>query len=1445
VAAGSGKADILFKAEFDATGAVTGLRKVKDEASATKQKTDSAGASFKGMALAVAAASAVLKLGAFLKDCAGAAMEAERSAVKMNAVYKATGGVVGLSSRELSKLADEMQATTGISGELVQEAEAVLLTFRSIQGEAFPRTMKAAADLSAVFGQDLNGSVTMLGKALEDPVKGITAMTRVGVTFSEEQKKMIAKMVETNDLAGAQAEILKVVELQVGGTAEALGGTLSGQLTILSETWGDAKEAIGGFVLEAVNASGIVPTLTGFLGGLTEGLNELMGKTSATRAEEELTAHALETLIGKRKDQIKALQDEMRETDHSSQLYETQKGKLIDLIEELRNFEKQLPETVKQETAAAEATKRVGDEAETAKPKVTALGDLLDVYFSEGKTYSASVGVTADAAAATTTLGDFLTWVEDSFPPDQAREIALAAATSAAKGDLEAFAASIATIVPPTITTTAAFADADARAAAGDFGEHVTTTVPSLAEVTAKFGDVTARGAISDFLGVVAAEFPQGGKAAEVAAKFRDSQARGDVAGFLTYVNTTLPPDKAQSLTAAFVDAQARLDAQEYAGFLPKTIPAGFESILKVDQTEGKKGAIDYTAWLGQELDEAGKVKLKAELDAEQTAFEFRQAFEQTIAPVLATGITDSILGALSGDDFSESWKGIFSNLASIGASQLDTALAGLMKGGSFKQSLQDAGLMSSTGKVNWAGVATTGGAMIWQGGQQRGNRGMSAIGGAISGAGMGFQFGGWIGAAVGAIVGGVMGYFSGGTRKEGYEAWFKPREDGRGMRFGMWVGNLGDDEEAEQARSMLSKYKKASGYFRDILDALGAPLGDWPAIEVDLKGKTEDFQTFWSTFLNGTLPRAVFDAYKPALVDAFADFGVETGRVNAELAKFNVMPFEEAAQALRAWVTSIVAVRDTLEITGLSFEDFKTRALEGTLAAWRRENEKTQADLVRWAGQLGDLDTEEQVEQAGKMVDAINRQIDANAKLLQTIDDLRQKYVASQASGPDLSIGAGGSDLLERVDAAVSDVVTALAGADTIEALIAAAGGAEQLREQIAGLAEEYGDAVADFNDARGELAALLGEMVPTAPLALEDALGSVTELMSGLEQLAPAEAAERVREVTALLQEQYDMQRANLEQIASIQRSLAASWDALFAKWDRGDLDQSDVIARQQEALAAMVDQIAAATSPAEVDRLVRQAQEIAGSLWDSITSQMDEMLDAEGGFSQEALQALWEQREAVRDMAEEIRAASEAQLEVYRQQAEAELELIRAAAEGVSEILNDRATDYAEILDQVQAADAAIADSLGLIGDRLDLWEAEIAASNELLNTRAEELLAALTSENGARQDLLQDLDTESRARTRTTDGLESEADARDEVITGLETMRDRLAEAVLQLEAMRAAGANASGALSGAAAGAAALATNSANAAEAAIGAATALRNVRDADPERASGRGEGL
>jgi hypothetical protein len=86
-------------------------------------------------------------------------------------------------------------------------------------------------------GKDLNSSAILVGKALNDPVKGVGALSRAGVQFTASQKETIKALVDSGNVMGAQKMILKELETQFGGSAKAAGQTLPGQLNILKETF--------------------------------------------------------------------------------------------------------------------------------------------------------------------------------------------------------------------------------------------------------------------------------------------------------------------------------------------------------------------------------------------------------------------------------------------------------------------------------------------------------------------------------------------------------------------------------------------------------------------------------------------------------------------------------------------------------------------------------------------------------------------------------------------------------------------------------------------------------------------------------------------------------------------------------------------------------------------------------------------------------------------------------------------------------------------------------------------------------------------------------------------------------------------------------------------------------------------------------------------------------
>jgi hypothetical protein len=175
------------------------------------------------------------------KIASGAEIVTRSQADMLNMVKPA----LQLTRAELIKYAEAMQKVTRFDDEVILGGESLLLTFTSIGKDIFPAAMDIAMDMSTVFGTDLQGSITQVGKALQDPILGITALRRVGVNFNEAQTEVIKKMVETGDAAGAQAAILKELQTEFGGSAKAAGQTFAGQLDILKNSIGSVAEDAG------------------------------------------------------------------------------------------------------------------------------------------------------------------------------------------------------------------------------------------------------------------------------------------------------------------------------------------------------------------------------------------------------------------------------------------------------------------------------------------------------------------------------------------------------------------------------------------------------------------------------------------------------------------------------------------------------------------------------------------------------------------------------------------------------------------------------------------------------------------------------------------------------------------------------------------------------------------------------------------------------------------------------------------------------------------------------------------------------------------------------------------------------------------------------------------------------------------------------------------------
>ncbi len=196
-----------------------------------------------------AAAGGIAALGAGLLYSVTQAAEAQDGQAQLQAVLASTGGVAGVTAEQANALASAFQNTTKFSDDATLAGENMLLTFTNIGANVFPQATEAMLNLAEKMKTGPEQSAVMLGKALNDPVNGLSALTRVGVTFTEEQKTQVQAMQEVGNMAGAQAIILAELEREFGGVAEAAGGTFTGKLTILGNKFSDVGERIGGQLL--------------------------------------------------------------------------------------------------------------------------------------------------------------------------------------------------------------------------------------------------------------------------------------------------------------------------------------------------------------------------------------------------------------------------------------------------------------------------------------------------------------------------------------------------------------------------------------------------------------------------------------------------------------------------------------------------------------------------------------------------------------------------------------------------------------------------------------------------------------------------------------------------------------------------------------------------------------------------------------------------------------------------------------------------------------------------------------------------------------------------------------------------------------------------------------------------------------------------------------------
>lgn len=261
-------ANLVITIVAEASKAQKELKQTSDDVSGLGKATSKMGTVIAAGAAAGAAGLVALGVSAF-----NAAQESAKIGRETERVIRTTGASAWTSAAQVSELATAISEKTGADDEAVQSGANLLLTFTNVQNkvgegnDVFDQATALALDMSTALGTDMSGAAIQLGKALNDPLKGITALSKAGVSFTEQQKSQIKAMVEAGDLLGAQKIVLAELSKEFGGAAETAGTPFDK----LSTAIGNFQEDVGAKLIPAASAVATV---------LLEGMGPAVEKAS-------------------------------------------------------------------------------------------------------------------------------------------------------------------------------------------------------------------------------------------------------------------------------------------------------------------------------------------------------------------------------------------------------------------------------------------------------------------------------------------------------------------------------------------------------------------------------------------------------------------------------------------------------------------------------------------------------------------------------------------------------------------------------------------------------------------------------------------------------------------------------------------------------------------------------------------------------------------------------------------------------------------------------------------------------------------------------------------------------------------------------------------------------------------------------------------------------------
>lgn len=224
-----------------------------------ESKVSSVGSRLKGFGSAVVGGifgggliAGISSLQTAIQGVANEYSESVKVGAETERVIRTTGGAAGVTAKQVERLSTALSEKTGVDDETIQSSANLLLTFTNVRNElgkgndVFSQAVKLSGDMATSLGTDSRTAAMQLGKALNDPVKGVTALTRAGVSFTQQQKDQIRWAMFFGDKLAAQKVILGEVSKEFGGAAEAAATPIDK----LKVKWANFQESLGKFAVE-------------------------------------------------------------------------------------------------------------------------------------------------------------------------------------------------------------------------------------------------------------------------------------------------------------------------------------------------------------------------------------------------------------------------------------------------------------------------------------------------------------------------------------------------------------------------------------------------------------------------------------------------------------------------------------------------------------------------------------------------------------------------------------------------------------------------------------------------------------------------------------------------------------------------------------------------------------------------------------------------------------------------------------------------------------------------------------------------------------------------------------------------------------------------------------------------------------------------------------------